>query len=268
MTDNLSTENTYKAEKEIQNVAHEEPHKENMLVNILANIVIPTIILTKFSDDTIMGHPWGLGAKWGLIAALAFPILYGIKDYFGRRTFNLFSALGIVSVLLTGGISLLQLPTEYYAIKAAAIPLLIGIVFIAATRTQYSLVKMFLYSAKILHTDKIDTILTERNNVGKFEKVLTNASYIIAISYFFCGALNYVLAKMIVVSPTGTPEFNAEIGKMHIVDFVVMTIPSLLFFIATFYYIFHNIKLLTGLTLDEVMKEDVAAPQKNENTKI
>jgi hypothetical protein len=49
--------------------------------------------------------------------------------------------LGLVSILLTGGIGLLQLDTRWLAVKEAAIPGLIGLAVLMSTRTRYPLVK-------------------------------------------------------------------------------------------------------------------------------
>ncbi|HWV14408.1 MAG TPA: VC0807 family protein [Cellvibrio sp.] len=229
--------------------AKPKPKKENMLVNILMNIVIPTLILTKFSSEQ---H---LGATWGLIVALGFPVAYGLKDFATHRKFNFFSALGIVSVLLTGGISLLHLPTQYYAIKEAAIPGLIGLAVLISTKTRFPLVKTFLYNDNILKVDKVAAALAEQGNTENFEKTLRNGSYFIATSFFVSSALNYILAKIIVVSPTGTPEFNVEIGKMHALGFPVIAVPSLIIMVATLMYIFRSIRKLSNLTFEEVMND-------------
>ncbi len=241
-----------------------KPKKENVLINILMNIVIPTLILTKLSGDNFLGMHWGLGAKWGLIVALAFPISYGIYDFMTHRKFNFFSALGIVSVLLTGSISLLHLDTKYYAIKEAAIPGLIGLIVIFSTRTRFPLVKTFIYNENIIRVDKIAAALKESNNVAIFEKTLRNGSYFIAISFFISAVLNYVLAKMIVISPTGTEAFNVEIGKMHAIGFPVIAVPSMIIMIATLMYIFRSIRLLTHLTMDDVMN-DSSDHENNDN---
>lgn len=58
--------------------------KENFLLNIALNIVIPTVILSKFSGEA---H---LGVKGGLIVALAFPILYGVMDFFRAKKSTFF----------------------------------------------------------------------------------------------------------------------------------------------------------------------------------
>jgi hypothetical protein len=265
MTDNFSADNTLKplAESQPQN-AHDsasvidstsnlaataKPKKENVLFNILMNIVIPTLILTKLSSEQY------LGATWGLVVALAFPLGYGIHYFIVSRKFNFFSALGMVSVLLTGGISLLHLATEYYAIKEAAIPGLIGLMVIASIRTRYPLVKTFIYNDSILKVEKITAALKAHGNTENFEKTLRFGSYFIAGSFFLSSALNYILAKMLVVSATGTPEFNVEVGKMNAISFPVIAVPSMIIMVATLFYIFRQIRLMTNLTMEDVIND-------------
>ena len=70
--------------------------RENPLLSLLLNIVVPVIILMRFSGDE-----W-LGPVNGLLAALAFPLAYGIFDYSQRRTLNFLPIVGVVGILLTG----------------------------------------------------------------------------------------------------------------------------------------------------------------------
>jgi hypothetical protein len=254
MTDNFSADDTNKVSAPPQKSASSPtlkaaPKKENMLINILMNIVIPSLILTKLSG------PHYLGPVWGLVAALAFPIGYGIKDFIANRKINFFSGLGIVSVLLTGGIGILKLPTEYYAIKEAAIPGLIGLIVLISTKTRYPLVKTFIYNDTILNVGKISAALKEHQKEDAFEKTLRLGSYVLSGSFFLSSTLNYVLAEMIVKSPTGTEAFNIEVGKMNALSFPVIALPSMIIMVATLMYIFRSIRLLTGLTFEEVMHD-------------
>ncbi|MDE2993073.1 MAG: MFS transporter, partial [Chloroflexota bacterium] len=95
--------------------------RENPLLNIGLNIALPAIVLMQLSRED------RLGPVYGLLLALAFPVGYGLYDFAARRGFNFYSALGFVSVLLTGGIGLLKLPVEWLAIKEAAVPFIAGI---------------------------------------------------------------------------------------------------------------------------------------------
>ena len=95
--------------------------QESLLLNLLCNIILPTLILTKLSNDDY------LGIKLAIIVALAFPLIYGLHDFITRGKLNFFSGLGILSVSLTGGISLLEMDAIYIAIKEASIPGVLGI---------------------------------------------------------------------------------------------------------------------------------------------
>ncbi|WP_028877350.1 VC0807 family protein [Teredinibacter turnerae] len=220
--------------------------KENPFVNLLINVIIPTVILVKFSGADY------LGPKLGLIVALAFPIVYGIYDFVRTRKVNFFSAFGVLSVILTGGMSLLQLDPKYIAIKEAAIPLLFGAATLISLKTPYPLVKTFLFNDAILQTDKVHHALEERGNRAAFERTLVYASYMIAGSFLLSSVLNYVLAKIVLVSTPGTEEFNAELGTMTALSLPVITIPSMLVLFGALFYLFRQIKVLAGLSLEDV----------------
>lgn len=231
-----------------------KPKKESFLANLLMNIVIPTLILTKLSDAEY------LGATWGLIVALAFPVSYGLHDFITNKKLNVFSALGVVSVLLTGGLSLFQLAPKYFAIKEAAIPGILGLVTLISIKTRYPLVKVFIYNDKVLKIRKVDAALEAHQTKKHFERTLSNASLMIAASFFLSSILNYVLAKIILVSHPGTAEFNAELGKMTALSYPVIALPMLIIMMGTLFYVFRSIRLLTQLTLEDVINDGNEEP--------
>lgn len=226
-----------------------KPKKESFLANLLMNIVIPTLILTKLSDDQY------LGATWGLIVALAFPVSYGLRDFLINKKVNVFSALGIISVLFTGGLSLLHLAPKYFAIKEAAIPGILGVATLISIRTRYPLVKTFIYNDKVLKIHKVDAALQHYGTHKNFERTLINASLMIATSFFLSSALNYILAKIILVSQPGTAAFNAELGKMTALSYPIIALPMMMIMMGTLFYVFRSIRLLTHLTLEEVIND-------------
>jgi hypothetical protein len=81
-------------------------HKPRPLIDLLLSIVIPSIILMKFSGN---GE---FGASGALVVALAFPIGWGLYELIKYKKLNFIALLGLISVLLTGGIGLLQLDTQ------------------------------------------------------------------------------------------------------------------------------------------------------------
>jgi len=225
-----------------------------VLANLLLNIIIPTLILTKGSKEAY------LGPTYGLLVALAFPIGYGLYDYWRSGKINLFSAIGLVSILLTGGISLLKLPPEYMAIKEATIPGLLGLATLISIYTPYPLVRTFLYNDKVMEVNKVHDALVQHNNVQAFEKSLTNATYMLASSFFLSSVLNYGLAKWVLVSPPGTEQYNAELGTMTALSFPVITIPSMVVFTAAVFYLFRSITKLTHLHWEDILVQPEKAP--------
>lgn len=226
-----------------------KPQKaENLLVNLLFNIIIPTVILTKLSGDN---H---LGTTNGILVALAFPVLYGARDMMVRGKVNLFSVLGVFSILLTGGISLMGLDPRYLAIKEAAIPATFCLATLVSLKTPYPLVKTFIYNDTILDIPTIDQRLADNGNRRPFERRLAMASILVASSFFLSSLLNYLLAIIIVTAQPGTVEYNEQLGKMTALSFPVIALPATLMMMGAMLYLFSGITRLTGLDLEHVIK--------------
>lgn len=222
-------------------------HKPRPMVDLLVSIIIPSAILMKLSggDD--------LGASGALIAALAFPISWGLFELLKYKKFNFIAFLGLISVLLTGGIGLLQLDPQWLAIKEAAIPGLIGIAVLISTYTRYPLIKTLLYNPGIINTGKIQQKLNDFNNRKIFENRLQNATYWLSATFLFSAVMNYVLARWIVISPAGSAAFNEELGQMTLLSYPVIAIPSTIMMMAIFYFLWRTIHGMTGLTMDEIL---------------
>ena len=93
----------------------------------------------------------------------------------------------------------------------------------------------------------------ERSLVETFDKRLLNATYMLASTFFFSSVMNYIMAKWIVTSPTGTEAFNEELGRLTLVSYPMIAIPSMLMMFGVLYYLWKTIHGLTGLNLDELM---------------
>ena len=222
-------------------------HKPRPLMDLLISILLPSLILMKLSGES------RLGADGALILALAFPLGWGSFELIKYRKFNFIALLGLLSVLLTGGIGLLKLDNHWLAIKEAAIPGLIGIAVLVSTRTRYPLIRTLLFNKTLLNVDKIHARLEQGGNTEQFEARLLKATYWLSGTFFFSSAMNYGLAKWIVLSPAGSEAFNAELGRMNLLSYPMIAIPSMLMLMAIFYYLWRTIHGLTCLKLEDVM---------------
>lgn len=234
-------------------------HKPRPWVDLLVSIIIPSIILMKLSGDDY------LGSTWALLVGLAFPLGWGLFELIKYRKKNFIAVLGVISVGLTGGIGLMEIDARWLAVKEAAVPLVIGLAVLISTRTKYPLVRTLLYNPNVLDVDKIQRSLQERGCEDEFEDRLMKASYFFAGTFLFSAIMNYVLARWIVTSPSGTQAFNEELGRMTLVSYPMIAIPSMVMMIAIFFYLWRTIRRLTGHTLEEVISP-AAGGRNSENS--
>lgn len=226
------------------------PKKPSPFVDLIVTILIPSVILMKLSSDD------KLGATAALIVALAFPIGYGLYDLFINGKRNGMALIGVISVLLTGGIGLLKIDAQWLAVKEAAIPLCIGIGVLVANKMGFPLVRKLLFNPTIMNISRIDEELEKNNNRQQFEYRLDRANTLLAGTFFFSAVMNYFLAKIVVTSESGSSAFNEELGRMTLLSYPVIAIPSMIMMLGIFWFIWRTVNRLTGLSLEEIMISD------------
>lgn len=225
-----------------------EPNKKpRPFVDLIVSIVLPSVILMKMSGED------KLGPTIALVVALAFPIGYGLYELIFNGKRNVMALLGVISVLLTGGIGLLKIDAQWLAVKEAAIPLCIGIGVLVANKLGYPLVKKLLFNPTIMNVEKIDGELDRKQNRPQFESRLDRANTLLAGTFLFSAIMNYFLAKAIVTSESGSAAFNEELGRMTLLSYPVIAIPSMIMMLGIFWFIWRTVNRLTGLTLEEIM---------------
>jgi hypothetical protein len=223
------------------------PKRENLLINLACNLAIPTFVLMKLSDEN------RLGPQWGIIVALIFPLGYGIYDLIRRKKTNLFSIIGVISVLLTGGLNQMKANAMWFAIKEAAIPTLFGTAVLLSMRSKRPLVRELIWNDQVIDTAKVDAILVERGQRDELDRLLARASYGMAFSFLLSAVLNFGLARYLLKSAPGTVEFNAELGKMNGLSMPVIMLPTMAVTMYVFWKLMSGLTQLTGLELDEML---------------
>lgn len=230
------------------------PKKENLLLNLVFNILIPSLVLSKLSKESL------LGPVVGLVVALSFPLGYGVWDFLERRKANFIAIIGFTSVLLTGGLGLMQVGGLGFAIKEAAVPTVIGVAVLLSLKSKSPLVRTMLYNDQVIDVPRIDAVLAEKGNRADFDRLLVRASCLLAFSFLVSAALNFGLARYLLKSPPGTVEFNAELGKMNLLSWPVIVIPSMAMMMLALWQLLHGIKRITGMGFEEIFK----APQEKQ----
>lgn len=222
------------------------PARENIWLALICNAAYPAIVLSLLSDED------RLGPTWSLITALVVPLGYGIRDYWINRRWNIFSLLGVVSTVLTGGFGLLKLSGFAFAVKEAAVPLVLGLAVPLSLKMKQPLVRLLLFNDQILDTKRIEAALDERRQRPAFDGLLRQASWIVASSFFLSAILNFILAIVILKSAPGTPDFNRELGRLTALSYPVIMLPCMVILMFSIWKLLTGVEKLTGLDAEEM----------------
>ncbi len=228
--------------------------RENLLLNIIFNIVAPSVTFSKL-DDLLekIGLEGAMSPTQILILAVSMPLAYGIYDYIVRRNINLFSILGFANVGLTGLIGVLALDGIWVAVKEASLPAIFGILVLASAKTEKPLIRTIFYNPDVIDVDKIDAIIEDRNEQSSFEKLFNLATFLFIVSSVFSVIMNFVLARILVTSSGGTELFNEQMGRMTWISYIVIVIPGMAISIVAMWKLYAGIMKLTGLKFEELM---------------
>ncbi len=243
-------------EESLKKVEIKEQKRENPLINIAANIIIPVTILNKTEH-----FPGGENkAVLALVVALAFPLCYGLWDYFKNSRTNYFSILGLVNTLITGFFAIAQLEGMWFAIKEAAFPLILGIACYASSIMNKPFIKTFLGDSGLLKMNLIKSKVEERGTQKELFNVFKKANNLFSLSFFISAILNFVLA-LYIFKPLSNDlskeqkaiELNSQISAMTWQGMIVITVPLMLFMGLMLYTLFKGLQSTTGLTQEELV---------------
>ena len=243
------------------------PKRENMLINLSFNLLLPILILRK-------GKEWFGGSleNWLqpeaddkalvgsiiLLIAVSFPIAYGTWDFFRRRKWNFLSILGALSALLTGGIGLIPQATVFmFAVKEAALPGILGILTVLTLRTKKPLIRLFLYNPEVIRVELVDQALKERGTEQQFDRLMMKCTWLIALSFILSAVLNYILARAYVETEPSIniDQFNREVSDMWLWSFIVISIPCMVVSAYAFWILIKGIRENAGLSLEEILAQ-------------
>ncbi len=227
---------------------------ENPLANLIANVALPVFILNKLS---------GKAPVAALLIALAFPLGYGIWSYYQSKKINFISLLGLMHTLFTGGFALLKLEGIWFAVKEAAFPALIGCFVFASSFRLEPFLKMMLFETGALNVQSIADRIQERNTSQQLTQLFQRATFFFSLTFFFSAFLNFILAYRIFtkipqdISEQAQAEMlNQQIAEMTWQGYLVIFTPSIVFFFLILFFFFRSLTKITGLTFDELLKED------------
>ncbi len=248
--------------------------QEHPLANILINVIIPVLVLSYLSKDPDLqeklgkvARPWQIGPLKAMILALLLPLGYGVWHFMKTRKGNFFSALGLVSVLLSGGLTVYLWNKDgtvkpsaglLFGIKEALIPLVLGVAILTSHRSASPLIRVFLYNDSIFDITKIESRVAEISAQPEYDRLLLGATKLFATSFFLSSLLNLGLAQWFfrgfdATAVDALEKYNSIIASVTGWGFAVIGVPILIFLFFTLRRLLKGLRKLTDLKDDELM---------------
>ena len=233
---------------------------ENPLLNIFVNVLLPIVALSQLSKSG--DKSWHIGPEYGMAVAVAFPFIYGVVFFFKNKKFNFYSVLGIISVLLTGFItihvwnedgSIKENADLLFAIKEAAIPLMLGAAMLYSHRTKNPLIDVFFLNPDIFDIKKIEENAKEKNTFNDYLAFRLKLTWMFASSFLLSSLLNFILAMYLLKDANDKESYNLAVGKVMGYGYLVIGIPLMIIMVGCLIYLMKTISRITGLTKEEFM---------------
>ena len=255
-------------------MSQKKPPQEHPLANILINVIVPVLILSYLSKDPELqerlgkiARPWHIGPLKAMALALLLPLGYGVWHFIKTRKGNFFSALGLVSVLLSGGLTLYLWNANgtvkpnagiLFGLKEALIPLALGVAILVSHRTPTPLIRVFLYNDSIFDIPKIERRVAELSAQAEYERLMLGATRLFATSFFLSSLMNLGLAQWFfrgfdASAIDALETYNAIIARLTGWGFAVIGVPILIFLFFTLRRLLKGLGQLTGMKDDELM---------------
>lgn len=220
------------------------------LLEIGLNIVAPTVVLVFLSGED------RLGPVVGLVLALAFPLVHAALSLARTGRFSPLTVLAVGSVVLTGGIGLLELDVRWFAWKEALVPAVLAVATVVSVRTPWPVVPTILW--RVLDAERVHAALEARGSRARFEERIQRATWGFAAIFGASAALTFALARTLVTSPTGSVAFNEELGRFTALSFPAVALPITLAMVVVLRSLLTGLEEDTGAEIDDLLSPAVA----------
>jgi hypothetical protein len=248
--------------------------QEHPLANILINVIIPVLILSYLSKDPDLqeklgkvAKPWHIGPLKAMVLALLLPLGYGVWHFVKTRKGNFFSALGLISVLLSGGLTLYLWNANgtvkpnagiLFGLKEGLIPLVLGVAILTSHRSSTPLIRVFLYNDTIFDIPRIERRIAEISAEREYQNLLLGATKLFAASFFISSVMNLILAQWFFrgfdsKAIDALETYNAIVARLTGWGFAVIGVPILIFLFFTLKRLLKGLGALTGMKDDDLM---------------
>ena len=245
------------------------------LVSFLINVLVPVCLLSYMSDGDISlwerpeeRNFWDLGPLWSLVVALSLPFVYGFYTLIRIRKVELMTAVGVISVLLTGTVSFfvikeggaIEPSTPWlFGLKEALIPLTLAGAILVSHRSVTPLLRVFIYTPELFDIRLIEKKIGVLEQESAYQRLLWTSTLILVLALVLSAVLNFFLSvhfiEPILDEPLAQQQvlYNQAVGKITGWGFLVIGLPMLIAMGIIIMRLIRSLMRLTGLSQEKLM---------------
>lgn len=227
--------------------------KKNPWIEILANIILPSYILSKLTEP--------LGATKALILALSLPAGYFTWEFLKEKKINYLSLFGLINTLFRGLLAIFELGGIWFVINEAIFPLILFAFVLISAFSEKPFIKWMLTESGAFNFSRLENLAKENNTFDDFTKLQKKTTLWFSMTLLFSAIVNLVIALFVfkdipeVIEKTERAKMlNDQIAQMTLWGWVGITIPSLLALGFLFYYYFKKTSQYTNTSIEELMR--------------
>ncbi|MFZ4765598.1 MAG: VC0807 family protein [Roseimicrobium sp.] len=220
----------------------------NPLLELALTLILPSLALDYLSK------PESLGPFWALVVSLLFPVGFGVWCFWKKVGWNVFSTLGFVTILLSGGLGLLKLDAFWFALKESAMPVMLGIAFPLSHRFGQPLLNVLIMQPEMLNHRALNASLADASKRLRYDAALFRASCGMGLGMAGSAVANFLLAIWLLGGKEpGGEAFVKGIAKLNWVSMVVIGVPMMAVMLVVFVWLLRQIQQITGLERDDLL---------------
>ena len=252
--------------EESEPLANNTPPQDNPFANIIINVLAPVMVLSYLSKEG--DKFWHVGPMIAIAVALALPICYGIWHFAKYRAMNVFSIVGLLSVALTGAItiylwsggqSVRKNAALLFGVKEAVQPLILGSLFLITHRLGRPLFNTFFYNEAVFDLPRIETAVRENACEPDYKGLLWKSTLFFFGSFVLSSIMNlflafYFMGDLDPLSEEWRQLYNKDVARITGWGFLVIGGPLLVVSGFILWYLVSGLKKLTGMDTETIMQ--------------
>jgi hypothetical protein len=217
-------------------------NKPHPLLDLSLTVILPSVVLEYLSK------PERLGPVWALIVALLLPLGFGIYCWVNKRGLNFFSIFGLIAIIVTGGLGLLNLNAGWFAAKEAVFPIFLGLAFPLSHRWGKPLINELLLNPQLINYPQLHASLNTHEKQHAFQRLLYRSSWNMAAASILAAGGNSLLALYLLKDRVPASEaYVKAIGTLNWGGMIVIGIPFVAITFILLMRLLRRLQEITGL---------------------